>query len=82
MTSGRLKAGNDVTIDPRADGVAVTFRVTRVAEYLKRDSRPRRVSGSTDGAELRLITCGGRSDSNAHSYDDNIVVFARMVGVA
>jgi hypothetical protein len=78
---GRLKPGNDVTID-RADGVAVTFRVTRVAEYPKTQFPTDEVYGSTDAAELRLITCGGRFDSNTHSYDDNIVVFAGMVGVA
>jgi hypothetical protein len=78
---GRLKPSNDVTID-RADGVAVTFRVTRVAEYPKTRFPTHEVYGSTDGAELRLITCGGRFDSFTHSYEDNIVVFARLVGVA
>jgi Sortase domain len=78
---GRLKPGNDVTID-RADGVVVTFRVTRVAEYPKTQFPTDEVYGSTDAPELRLITCGGRFDSNTHSYDDNVVVFAGMVGVA
>jgi len=78
---GRLEPGNDVTID-RADGVAVTFRVTRVVEYPKSQFPTDEVYGSTDAAELRLITCGGRFDSNTHSYDDNIVVFAGMVAVA
>jgi hypothetical protein len=77
---GRLTPGDDVTIN-RADGVAVTFRVSRVAEYPKTRFPTHEVYGSTDGAELRMITCGGRFDSNTQSYDDNIVVFARMSGV-
>jgi Sortase domain len=78
---GRLKPGNDVTID-RADGLTVTFRVTRVAEFPKTQFPTNEVYGGSDAAELRLITCGGRFDSNTHSYDENIVVFAGMVGVA
>ena len=77
---GRLKPGDDVTIN-RADGVGVTFRVSGVAEYPKTRFPTHEVYGSTDGAELRMITCGGRFDSNTHSYDHNIVVFARMSGV-
>ena len=80
----RLKPGNDVTID-RADGLAVTSRVTRVPEYPeypKVQFPTNEVYGSSDAAELRLITCGRRFDSNTHSYDDTIVAFAGMVGVA
>lgn len=74
-----LKPGNDVTVE-RADGVTVVFRVARVEEYLKEWFPTDEVYGSTDGAELRLITCGGRYDHNTRSYEANIVVFARMVG--
>ena len=77
---GRLKPGDDVTID-RADGVAVTFRVSRVAEYLKTRFPTEDVYGSTDGAELRMITCGGEFDDRTHSCDHNIVVYARLSGV-
>lgn len=76
---GRLKPGDDVTID-RADGVAVTFRVSRVAEYPKTRFPTREVYGNTDGVELRMITCGGRFDGSTQSYEANIVVFARMAG--
>jgi hypothetical protein len=78
---GRLTPGDEVTID-RADGVVVMFRVIRVAEYRKTRFPTDEVYGSTDGAELRMITCGGRFDGNTHSYENNIVVFARMSGVA
>ena len=39
------------------------------------------VYGPTDDAELRLITCGGRLDTATHSYEDNVVVYARMIRV-
>jgi hypothetical protein len=78
---GRLQPGNEVTVN-RADGVRVVFRVTRVAEYPKAQFPTDEVYGSTDAVELRLITCGGRFDSKTRSYDDNVVVFAGMVGVA
>jgi len=78
---GRLQPGNEVSVD-RADGLAVTFRVTRVAEYPKTQFPTDEVYGSTDTPEMRLISCGGRFDSNTRSYEDNIVVYAGMVGVA
>ena len=77
---GRLKPGDEVAVD-RADGVPVTFGVTRVAEYPKTQFPTAEVYGSVDAPQLRLITCGGRFDSATRSYEDNIVVFASMVGV-
>ncbi|MDX6298379.1 MAG: hypothetical protein QOI51_2236 [Nocardioidaceae bacterium] len=77
---GRLRPGDEVAVD-RADGVPVTFGVTRVAEYPKTQFPTGEVYGSVDAPELRLITCGGRFNSATRSYDDNIVVFASMVGV-
>ncbi len=35
--------------------------------------------GDLDHAGLRLITCGGVLNRLAHSYDDNIIVFADLV---
>lgn len=75
---GRLKPGDDVTVD-RADGVGVVFRVTRVAEYVKTQFPTEEVYGGTDDAELRLITCGGRYDAATHNYENNVVIFAKMV---
>jgi hypothetical protein len=36
--------------------------------------------GNTDDAQLRLITCGGAFDDAARSYEDNVIVFATLVG--
>jgi len=38
------------------------------------------VYGQTSDAELRLITCGGSFNPAAHSYVDNIVVYAKLAG--
>jgi LPXTG-site transpeptidase (sortase) family protein len=77
---GRVRPGDVVTVD-RADGIATVFRVTRTEQYPKSRFPSQEVYGDTDGAELRLITCGGSFDQAARSYRDNLVVYARMVGV-
>ncbi|WP_269858994.1 class F sortase [Streptomyces sp. RPT161] len=62
----------------RADGKQAIFTVQRSAEVPK-DRFPRQeVYEDTDKPELRLITCGGPYDRKAHSYPDNIVVFATL----
>lgn len=38
------------------------------------------VYGGTEGAELRLITCGGSFDRRAGSYDENLIVWATATG--
>ena len=63
----------------RKDGVVVTFAVTRVDRYPKDRFPAVSVYGPTDQAELRLITCGGSFDRQARSYNDNTVVYARLV---
>lgn len=62
-----------------ADGSTVTYEVTQVEQlgkvtidfnqYFLRDGEQR----------LILITCGGRWDEAAQSYDDNIIVTANLV---
>ena len=77
----RMRPGEEVTVD-RSDGVAAVFRVTRIEQYPKSRFPSQEVYGDTDGAEIRLITCGGRFDHAARSYSDNLVVYARMVWVS
>jgi hypothetical protein len=52
--------------------------VERVEQYPKDRFPTRTVYGDVPGPELRLITCGGELDRAAHSYRDNIVVYARL----
>lgn len=70
-----LAPGDEVTVS-RKDGSAVRFAVSRI-EQIDKDTFPSdAVYGDTAGPELRLITCGGSFDHAAHSYRDNIIVFA------
>lgn len=69
-----LKPGASVLVQ-RA-GQWLTFSVVSVQRYAKDKFPTERVYGPTPGAELRLITCGGTFDRRAHSYVDNVVVYA------
>jgi hypothetical protein len=57
------------------------FRAYRVATFAKNRFPTRLVYGPTPDPELRLITCGGPFNPVAHSYADNVVVFARLAAV-
>jgi sortase (surface protein transpeptidase) len=69
--------GIDVT---RADGTVAQFTIDSVQTVAKSDFPTLEVYGNLDHAGLRLITCGGEFDPNAHSYESNIIVFASLVG--
>ena len=73
-----LKPGDRVRI-ARADGVKVEFEVRRIDQYPKDYFPTDQVYGPTTGPELRLITCGGVFDPQAHSYKANTVVYATLV---
>jgi LPXTG-site transpeptidase (sortase) family protein len=72
-----LAVGDDVDIT-RADGVVLHFTVTKTTEVSKDAFPTDAVYGRTGDPELRLITCGGSFNSAAHSYVDNIVVYAKL----
>ena len=70
----------DVVLVDRADGSSLSFTVTRVDHYPKRTFPTDRVYAPTSAPELRLITCGGAFDRSVRSYEDNVVVSARLTG--
>lgn len=73
-----LAPGDRVTVE-RVDGSVVSFEVYG-QETVAKDAFPtERVYGPTEGAELRLLTCGGSFDEEAGSYEENVVVYARRV---
>ena len=74
---GDLTSGDEVLLD-REDGTTARFTVTGVGRYPKSDFPTEAVYGPTPRAELRLVTCGGDFDRSARSYEDNVVVFARL----
>jgi hypothetical protein len=64
----------------RSDGSTLSFTVTGVDRYPKQTFPTDRVYGPTSEPELRLITCGGTFDRSVRSYEDNVVVSARLTG--
>jgi predicted small lipoprotein YifL len=74
----KLVAGDQILVD-RSDGKEVKFVVDHETEVPKDDFPQDAVFGNTTKPQLRLITCGGVFDHAAHSYKDNIVVYANLV---
>jgi LPXTG-site transpeptidase (sortase) family protein len=72
-----VKVGDQVMVT-RQDGSTATFVVTRTQEIAKSQFPADAVYGATSDAELRLITCGGAFDHAAHSYVDNVIVYAAL----
>jgi Sortase domain len=72
-----LRPGDPIDVH-RSDGITAVFRVDRVAEYPKKTFPTQLVYGTTTYPSLRLITCGGSFNRSAHSYRDNIVVYATL----
>ena len=54
-------------------------RVTKVDKVSKSAFPTEAVYGPTSDPELRLLTCGGAFDQAAHSYVDNVIVYAKLV---
>ncbi|MFC0109986.1 class F sortase [Kibdelosporangium aridum] len=73
-----MAVGDEVSVS-RQDGTTALFKVTHVEQIAKKEFPTDKVYGDTQGAELRLITCGGTFDHAAHSYKDNIIVYATLV---
>lgn len=73
-----LEPGDEIVVH-RDDGSEVVFRVDRLGRWPKDEFPTDEVYREADGAELRLITCGGVFDENERSYRDNIIVFASAV---
>jgi sortase (surface protein transpeptidase) len=71
--------GDEITVD-RQDGSAAVFQVKRVQQFAKDAFPTSAVYGNLDHAGLRVITCGGAFDHQAHTYMDDIVVFADLIG--
>jgi sortase (surface protein transpeptidase) len=72
-----LAAGDKISVT-RQDRTTATFTVTKVELDSKSSFPTDEVYGNTSTADLRVITCGGAFDSKAHSYVDNVIVFATL----
>ena len=77
---GRVKAGDVVKVS-RRDGSHLTFTVDRVAAFKKTQFPTELVyKGDFTQAEIRLVTCGGPTDSR-NEYRDNVIVFGHLSSV-
>ncbi|MEU8265614.1 class F sortase [Sphaerisporangium sp. NPDC049002] len=74
-----LKRGDKITV-VRADGSTARFTVDGAEQASKNRFPTKRVYGHVDSPSLRLITCGGVFNPRAHSYTDNIIVYATLSG--
>ncbi|MFI7452015.1 class F sortase [Nonomuraea sp. NPDC049714] len=62
----------------RSDGKVTRFTVSGIEQVGKKTFPTARVYGNTANSQLRLITCGGIYNKSAHSYTDNIIVYATL----
>ncbi|GIF00196.1 class F sortase [Paractinoplanes rishiriensis] len=74
----RAQPGSTVRID-RADGSAVSFRITGISRVAKVSFPTDLVYGPTLDPSLRLVTCGGSFDRVRRSYRDNVIAYADQV---
>ncbi|GII66981.1 hypothetical protein Skr01_70660 [Sphaerisporangium krabiense] len=72
-----LGRGDTITV-VRADGSTARFTVDGAEQASKNRFPTKRVYGQVDRPSLRLITCGGVFNPRAHSYTDNIIVYATL----
>ena len=74
---GRVEVGNVVKV-ARKDGSHLTFTVDRVTAFRKSQFPTELVyKGDFTRSEIRLVTCGGPTDSR-NEYRDNVVVFGHL----
>jgi hypothetical protein len=72
----------DLLVVQRVDRRLLSFVVDTVAEYPKSAFPTAAVYGPTALSMLRLITCAGDFDWQAHSYRDNLVISAQLRSTA
>jgi hypothetical protein len=63
----------------REDGSLAVFSVYEVDYYSQKNFPADAVFGTTNDAELRLVTCAGIFDKNEQRYSHNLVVYARLL---
>ncbi len=76
-----LVAGNEIEV-VRANGTVAVFAVDGVQAVPKTLFPMTAVYGNVPYPALRLVTCGGPFDPVSGHYEDNIVVYAHLTGLA
>lgn len=77
---GRVEVGDQIQVE-RADGRVAVFEAYEIEAVSKGRFPTEKVYGNQAGAELRLITCTGRFDRRQRAYQENLIVYARLVAV-
>lgn len=77
----KVRPGDWVMVT-RADGSRPVFRVAQVSRYPKNQFPTKLVYSNINHPGLRLITCGGTFNARTGHYEDNLVVFADLIGTA
>jgi|tagenome__1003787_1003787.scaffolds.fasta_scaffold20939398_4 sortase (surface protein transpeptidase) len=72
-----LRPGARISV--RYHDATVTFSVTKTEQVNKSALPTGHIWGATKRPVLRLITCGGKFDQAAHSYLDNVIVYADLL---
>ena len=75
----QLNPGDPVAVTT-STGATVRYQVQARRVYVKERGLPAEVFDQRGPGRLVLISCGGAFDSQARSYQDNIVVFAAPIG--
>jgi sortase (surface protein transpeptidase) len=75
-----LEPGAEVVVR-REDGSSASYVVRTREQFAKNDFPDARVYTFEGPSYLHLVTCGGSFDTRSGHYEDNIVVFAELVGV-
>ena len=75
---GDLIPGDELVVDD-VNGRTTAFVVTEI-EQVGREAFPTdKVYGKTSSPELRILSCGGEYDEETRQYEDNVIVYARLV---
>ncbi|NRQ30483.1 class F sortase [Nonomuraea sp. NN258] len=72
-----VKRGDQIQV-LRADRSVAIFVVDRIEHTPKRSFPAKKVYAKLSYPGLRLVTCGGVFDKQAHSYKDNTIVYAHL----
>ena len=74
---GKLKKGDSITVTDN-NGLDRVFKVIEVASYPYNKAPLNKIFGFDLNHDLNLITCDGRWNSRTHTYNQRLVVYARM----
>lgn len=75
-----LQSGDQVSV-VRADGTTAVFEVYKNETYPKDEFPTKAIYFPVPGAEIRLITCDAYDENNSQ-HANNLVVYAKLVGVS